>query len=313
MPIFKRCDGTLLKKLPAFRRINPYLMRTRTESTVFIPLHIDVTNSVEYLKKLREKTGEKVSIFNIVLAAAVRTYALRPELNRFVVGTKIYQRKEISFSFVVKKQKTDKAVETMAKMKFSPYETIFTVMDKLKNHLGEARKDEDCFMDKDVNMFGSLPGFLLRFVVWAFKFLDRHNLAPKSMIDTDPLYTSLVLTNMGSIGMELGIHHHLFEWGNTSLFVSVSQYHKRPVVDSEGNIVVRDLMDLIISWDDRIADGLYGQNSAELMKYFMEHPEELEAKPEIPQETLDLLMLDPIDDYCPDGHRKKKKSSKSAA
>ena len=75
-------------------------------------------------------------------------------------------------------------------------------------------------------------------------------------------------------------YHHLFEWGNTSLFVSVSQYHKRPVCDEEGNIVVRDLMDLIISWDDRIADGLYGQNSAELMKYFMEHPEAVACQTE---------------------------------
>ncbi|MHA1340134.1 MAG: hypothetical protein ACTSRZ_10275 [Promethearchaeota archaeon] len=131
-----------------------------------------------------------------------------------------------------------------------------------------------------------MPGFLLRIATGIFKFLDNHNLAPKSMIDSDPLYCSAFLTNRGSVNQLKGPHHHLFEWGNASIFLNISAYKKRPVVDENLNIIPQDILELIVSWDDRIADGFYGQKSAELMVDFIENHEKLEEPPEIPQEIL---------------------------
>jgi 2-oxoacid dehydrogenases acyltransferase (catalytic domain) len=293
MPLFKRKDGTLLKNIPTFRRLNPYLMPTRTQSTIFIPLHVDVTETLKYCQELSEKRGEKVSIFNVLLTAFVRTFAMRPEINRFVSGTKIYQRKHIEFAFVVKKQFKDKAKETNIKMKFSPYETIFTVMNRVNREIKAARGKE-YKSDKEVDSFGKLPGVILRILIAGFKFLDRHNMAPYSMIKTDPMYVSAFITNMGSVGMELGPHHHLFEWGNASLFFAISAYTKRAVVNDKNEVVVRDVLDLIVTWDDRIADGFYGQKSAEIMKDFVENPKQLEEPPEITEKILDELMLDDI-------------------
>ena len=266
-------------------------MRSRTESTIFIPFHVDVTKTLKYLEDLQERRGEKVSIFNIILAASARTFALRPKLNRFCNGTHLYQRNEICFSFIAKKQLHDEAKETNVKMRFSPYVTLFDVIAQVHAELHEARKDDGYYQDEEVNKFGKLPGFMIRFLTSAFRFLDKHNLAPKSMIKTDPLFCSQYITNMGSVGMKLGPHHHLFEWGNASLFLAISQHTKRPRVNEDGEVVVKDVLDMIVTWDDRIADGLYGQKSAELLKDFIENPRQLEEPPEIPQKTLDKLML----------------------
>lgn len=294
MPLFKRKDGTLLKKLPLFRKLNPYLMKTRTESTIFIPYHIDVTNALAYIDKMEKKLNKKISIFNILLAAVVRTFALRPKLNRFVSGTKIYQRNEIVLSFIAKKQLTDHAKETNVKMRFSPYETIFSIIDKLEAELQLAKsEDEEYYQDKEVNTFGKLPGFILRFLIWIFRKLDKHNLAPFSMIKNDPLYCSAYLTNMGSVGMPLGPHHHLFEWGTASIFLSFSEHTKRPVINDDGEIVVRDVLDMIVSWDDRIADGLYGNRCAHYIIDYVKHPERLEKPPEISDHILEELNLKP--------------------
>ncbi len=297
MVVFKRPDGTLLKKLPPFRRLNPYLMNSRVESTIFIPFHVDVTHTLDYLDSLEKKTGKKISVFAVVLAACVRTFALRPELNRFCVGTKLYQRNQIVFSFIAKKQFTDRGKETNVKMVFSPYDTLFDVIERLEKELHIAKTAKDYYQDKEVKSFGKLPGFVLRLLIGVFRFLDRHNLAPGSMIRNDPLYCSAYLTNMGSVGMKLGPFHHLFEWGTASLFLGISQYTKRPVVNEEGEIAVREILDFIVSWDDRIADGFYGQKSAERLINFIENPELLEEVPEIPEETLKELQL--AKDYKP--------------
>jgi len=34
MPLIKRSDGVYLRKLPGFRKMFPFLMRTRTESVI---------------------------------------------------------------------------------------------------------------------------------------------------------------------------------------------------------------------------------------------------------------------------------------
>jgi hypothetical protein len=96
---------------------------------------------------------------------------------------------------------------------------------------------------------------------------------------------------MGSLGMERGPYHHLFEWGNASIFLGISKHGKRPVVDMNGSIVIRDILDIVVSYDDRVSEGIYGVRAIELMKSFIEHPEQLEHPAEIPPEILDELQL----------------------
>ena len=77
MPLFKRSDGTLLKKIPFHRKLTLHLMRNRTESTIFIPFHADVTHTLEYMEELKKKVDKKFSIFAILLTAIIRTFATR--------------------------------------------------------------------------------------------------------------------------------------------------------------------------------------------------------------------------------------------
>jgi hypothetical protein len=307
-----RSDGTLLNNLPFFRVLNPLLMRSRTESTIFIPCKVDVTHTLEYVEQLNASREDKVSIFNVILTAVVRTFTLRPQLNRFVIGHDIYQRNKLQFSFIAKKELSEHGAETNVKLTCSPYETVCTIIDKLKEELGVARSEEGNESEKQVNGLAKYPGFLLRFAIKAFRWLDRHNLAPASMIESDPLYTSCYLTNVGSIHMPSPFHH-LFEWGTASLFIGFGEYYKTPVVDENGEIVARDIMDIVVVYDDRISEGIYGARAIKLMTSFIESPEQLEQPPEIPQEILDELMLKPIKEKTDESpaESKEKKPEKS--
>ncbi len=115
-------------------------------------------------------------------------------------------------------------------------------------------------------------------------------MASEGTLALDPLYTSCYLTNVGSIKMPAP-HHHLFEWGNASLFFGIGQYKKTPVVNDNDEIVIRQIMDVVITYDDRVSEGFYGAKAMYLFKNFVENPEQLEQDPQIPPETIEELKL----------------------
>ena len=49
-----------------------------------------------------------------------------------------------------------------------------------------------------------------------------------------------------------------------------------PFYDADGNVAMRETLDLGLTIDERLADGYYYSKSIRLLKYLLEHPEELE-------------------------------------
>ncbi len=127
MAIGDRSDGVRLRKLPGFRKMFPYLMRTRTESVIYHSQRLRIGKTLAWLDKANAAGEKKISLFHVVLAAGVRTLALRPEANRFVAGRRIYQRRTIDLSFVIKRQLNEQAAESTVKITFDPRSTIWAV------------------------------------------------------------------------------------------------------------------------------------------------------------------------------------------
>ena len=49
-----------------------------------------------------------------------------------------------------------------------------------------------------------------------------------------------------------------------------------PFFDENGAVTMRETLDLGLTVDERIADGYYYAKTVRLLKYLLEHPEELE-------------------------------------
>ncbi|HNF96831.1 MAG TPA: 2-oxo acid dehydrogenase subunit E2 [Pseudomonadota bacterium] len=112
--LFRRPDGILVDKLSPMRRMMPYILRTRNESCVYFEQKLDLSETLPYLAKLNAQLGrsktDEINFFHLLLAATARVFSERPELNRFVSGGKIYQRRHIELSFAIKKERSDKGV-----------------------------------------------------------------------------------------------------------------------------------------------------------------------------------------------------------
>jgi len=60
-----------------------------------------------------------------------------------------------------------------------------------------------------------------------------------------------------------------------SAILAVSSIRKMPRVDEEGNVAVREMMEITLSLDHRIGDGVLAANFINKIKEFLEHPDEL--------------------------------------
>jgi len=275
MGILGRSDGARVKGLPLLRRFLPFVMPGRNESAVFFEQTLRVDGTLAYLARRMEQGLPKVSFFHVILAAVARVLAERPNLHRFVVGRRIYQRAHIELSFAVKKSLADDAPMTTVKVRFPPGLPLSDVPELVDTAIGEGRGREMTTSEKEMSVVGILPRFLVRFVMWAQRVLDYWGLLPVAMIRNDPLYASVFLANLGSIGVDAPFHH-LYEYGTVPIFVAIGRIQDEPVVTQEGTLAVGRVVALRYTFDERIADGYYCARSLERFQRYIEDPALLE-------------------------------------
>ena len=271
-----RRDGTLLRDIDSMHIIMPMIYPNRCDNEAFISERIDLTNVDAYIaKRNAENPVFTFTLFHLIVAAILKVIVLRPKLNRFIANKNLYQRKELSASFVIKKQFNDASEEGMAFIRANGDSTLDTLREDLYKQITHVKKGgTDSTMDA-MEFLKKLPRFVVKFFIALMRWCDRHGIVPKSLVASDPYYASVILSNLGSIKLRSG-YHHLTNWGTTSLFVVVGEMKKRPFYDDEGNAEFRNSVDLGLTIDERLADGYYYSKSVRMLKYILEHPECLE-------------------------------------
>ena len=274
-----RKDGVLLRDLDGIHFITPIIYPNRCDNEAFIAERIDLTHINAYLERRNAENPEyRYNLFQILVTATLRILTLRPKMNRFIVNRNTYQRNEVSASFVVKKQFADGGQEALAFLHSKDTDTLETVHDKIHEQITSRRSEDSNSVDRstdNMDMFNRMPRFLGKLIVRFICFLDRHGWVPADLVATDPYYSSAVLTNLGSIGLHSG-YHHLTNWGTNSVFVVIGERKKRPFYDEEGNMTMRDSVDLGLTIDERLADGYYYAKTIRLLKKLLDQPELLE-------------------------------------
>lgn len=287
---FGRRDGVYLRKIDPFMRFFPFIMKGRNESAVYFKQQVDVTELKAYIgQRNREsaanRNGAMSTLFHAVIAAFVKISVERPQVNRFIIGRRVYQRNHIRVAFVVKREFKDDAKEEILIMNFTPEDTLDTISKRISQEVKKTRqvgKENEEKRGGILNLFQYIMDTprpilsgLVRFLAW----LDYHGWLPSIIIDNDPMHTTCFMSNLGSLGVDAP-YHHLYEWGTTSAFITIGVVKKMPVVMPDGTIAVRDIMNIAATMDERISDGYYFSQSLKRFIYFLEHPSELE-KPSV--------------------------------
>jgi len=271
-----RSDGRLLKSLDPFVKIVPYIMTRRSDAQNFYKQVVVCDNIDKFIKEKKEQ-GIELDYLHLFIAVYVRVLAQRPQLNRFVMNSRIYARKGIYISMAIKRTLKDEGEETTVKFSFTGKESLTEIIDIVNKTIDESIKvGTSNDVDKIAQKIMSLPNFIIRFLVGTLKMMDKYNLLPSKIIEVSPFHTSLFFTYLKSINLDY-LYHHIYDFGTTGIFVALGKNKKMPVV--EGNtITVKKCCEIGYVIDERLCDGLYYSNSFKLAKKYLANPYLLEER-----------------------------------
>ncbi len=271
-----RKDGRRVRTIQPMYQVAAHIMAERSDSMNMTEVDIDLEPIQNYLHEKR-KEGVSLSHLGVVLAAYIRTLCEFPYLNRFVVNKTIYARNEVAIGMVVLKPGEHEG--TMNKMHFDRKMNIFEVQETIDAYIQENRGAGDTNSTDDlIRKLLAVPG-LCRFGVNVFKWMDKHGLLPKSIIDASPFHCSMTITNLASIRTNY-IYHHVYNFGTTTMLMAMGNSRETPV-RRKGEIRFVKMMPIGIVMDERICNGSQYALAFKRFEQLLKNPRELEAAPEV--------------------------------
>lgn len=273
-----RRDGRWVRDVTGLTTLMMHIMDKRTDAEVYLSDKIDVTDLLKYLeKKNAQHPDYKTTVFHCFILAVGRMIRERPKMNRFVQGRRMYERYEISLSFMAKRRFTDHSEEAMMFFVPKDEDTIDSFSYHVAGEIKEMRKSEHSTggMDSTIDAFAKIPRIILMPIIGIIRALDFWGVNPKALTDGDTNYSTVLFSNLGSIKGP-AVYHHLNNYGTTGIMITIGTIHKEELIMEDGSKQIRDVLDIGATLDERIGDGFYFVRSLKLVKYIFAHPELLD-------------------------------------
>ena len=276
-----RVDGYYIEDMDSFHKYFAHLNPDRIGCEVCLLSTLDCTEALKLMDEQRKLNPDMhITFFHLILTAMAKMVYNRPKMNRFVSGRRFYQRKDIILSFVAKKKFSDDGEEAMMMLKPKEDDNLLSLSRKVSGEVKEAKKDtgEQYGADKALDTVAKFPRWLMKIVMGVFRIMDNNGLFPKSFMDVDPNFSTILLSNLGSIKCK-SVYHHLSNFGTNSIILTIGTIHKEEKIMDDGSKQIRDVVDFGITIDERIGDGFYFSKCMKLVQYIFDNPQ---------------LLLDPV-------------------
>lgn len=275
------CDRKYAKRvkdITGMMQISIDLKPNRSVSDVYINQKMDVTELCKYVEK-KKKKNEDITLFHAFMTGIGKVYYNRPYLNRFVSNRHVFEHNDIILSFVAKVAFEDTAEEMMILVKIDEDDTIDTISNKIKEkvaNIRESKKVEKNGANSAIDILGKLPNIIRIPIVGILKWTDKKGILPTSLVEDNLYYSSLIISNLGSIHCG-AIFHNITDFGNASGLATIGEIKDEEVI-IDGKKQIRKICEFGINLDERIADGFYFAKSIQLLQYIYNNPELLEEK-----------------------------------
>ncbi len=281
-----RKEGRLLRSLSPFYKFTPYIMKSRNDASNYFADSVEISEAEQWFRAKRAEGWKGLGMLHLFIASYVRAVAHCPALNRFVNGQKIYARNNIEVVLTVKRAMTTEAEETTIKVIFEPTDTIFDIYRKLGAKIDEIKaNDGENNTERTAAALMKIPGLILKFAVWFLNLLDYFGWLPQSLLDASPFHGSMIITDLGSIGIG-PIYHHIYNFGNLPVFIAFGAKRRVYELDRTGAPVERKYIDYKVVMDERTVDGIYYATAFKYLKYYLKNPAALELPPETVKEDV---------------------------
>ncbi len=263
-----RPDGKRVKGMGIIEKAEPFFMPMRIDAVNLLTVTTPCAPIDEFIARER-RNGNTYSYMHIMIATLVRLLYLRPKLNRFIMRGTTYQRNGIQVSIDIKKKLEDEGANETLKFYFTGRENLDQVKQIIDDLISKTVSgQEEGKTSGFIKHLTWTPAWVIRWALALIRWLDKHGMIPNSVLKASPFHTSCFFTNLKSIRLGY-IYHHLYNFGTTSIFISMGKERMMPVVENNKELKIAKMLELGISLDERIADGYYMAKSLRMMRDIM--------------------------------------------
>ena len=265
-----RPDGIKVKEADPMYFLIPYFLTRRYDAMNMITVDVPEEPMRLYMNQKRRE-GRPVSHLALVITAYLRVLDEYPALNRFVGNKTIYEHKDKTVSMVVLRPNGEDA---MSKIYLEATDDVFSIQEKITSYISENRSvEEQNLLDKWMARIVRMK-LLMSIFLALVRFMDRHGILPMALVKASPFHASLLISNLASIRTN-HIYHHIYDFGTTSLAITMGNMHEIPRRTKDG-IVFDRCLPLGIVMDERIATGHYFALAFNRFRQYLAKPEQLE-------------------------------------
>lgn len=261
----------------ALKTIMTHLMPRRADAEVYVADKYDVTELLPFITAYNASHPEaKINLFQCCVTALMRMMWDKPQLNRFIQGRRMYTRNDVTLGFICKLSFEESAGETSIILTAAPDDTLDSISARIRSEMHAAKQHaaDNKDFNSEVAWLTKLPRPVLRLLMGTLRILDRNGVELGALTRGDPNYCSILLSNLGSIGLPAA-YHHLNNYGTNSMVVTLGVLHKEEIILNDGSRAVRDMLDIGATSDERVADGFNYAQGVKLLRYVLSHPETL--------------------------------------
>ncbi|MBR3236180.1 2-oxo acid dehydrogenase subunit E2 [Candidatus Saccharibacteria bacterium] len=278
-----------VKNVSGLSQISIDLKPHRSVSDVYINQKMDLTNLVKYVDE-QKKANTGVTLFHSFLAAIAKTVYTRPKLNYFVANHHLYEHEKVVLAFIAKVSFDDHAEEMMVMIPIGKNDDVFTIGDKIEKKVASFREKKPSNIEKKgansaIDVLGKMPNIIRVPLIGCLKWTDKKGFLPSSLAKDNLYYSTMIVSNLGSIGCG-AIFHNINDFGNSSSLLTMGEIKDEEVIEN-GKKSVRKICEWGMNFDERIADGYYFAKSADVLEYILNNPKLLEEpvgqKVELPE------------------------------
>jgi len=220
--------------LPGMMQLAVDLKPNRSVSDVYINEKIDVTALMAFLGE-KKAAGDHYTLFHAFLTAIGKVIYNRNRLNYFIQNRHMYEHNEVSIAFVAKMAFEDKSEEIMLHLVLEPEDTMETIREKISKKIGNLRGGhvEKEGANTAIDVLGHLPNIIRVPILGIIKFLDKRGMLPAGLIKDNLYYSSMIISNLGSIRCG-AIFHNITDFGSSSSLATIGEVRPEKVLLEDG-------------------------------------------------------------------------------
>ncbi|MCB9797584.1 MAG: 2-oxo acid dehydrogenase subunit E2 [Alphaproteobacteria bacterium] len=223
-----------------------------SEGNIYGKLTVDATEVLAYIDRVRETTGEKVTVTHIVGCAVGRALAAAPGLNgRIVFGSFVpFETVDISYLVVLEGGKN------LAKAKIERIDgkNPADVAAELRLLAERLRGGRDENFEKGQGPLKLLPTWIIRPMIWLTGWLTGALGIELKMFGLERFpFGACVITSVGMLGIDEGFAPPT-PWARAPAYILIGAVKDQPCV-VDGELTVRPQLTLCATIDHRFVDG----------------------------------------------------------